>query len=150
MVGQKSGTLKVPRMALATHAMVTRGARPTYLSYVAWWHWCSYHDSTFQTPGQNLIPTIWYWCHIGNMFVLPAGCWPLGVGALVIVCVNRAKSPASSSKVTKYVASQKPKNCFVACDTWSVGVCHLFCELMSVPALSVIALAKWILPKQIF
>ena len=60
-----------------------------------------------------------------------------------------AKSLAWSFEITKYVARHRTKNCFAG--RWSVGVCHLLYELTSAvnPALSVIALAKWILPKQI-
>ena len=71
---------------------------------------------------------------------------------LVQAPFHAPKALHGASKSQNMWQGAEPKTVsLAACDSWSVGVCHLLYGLISVvsPALSIIALAKWILPKQI-
>ena len=141
-----------------THHMYLLGLlcwhrRPCCLGWSQWMPWSAHapiwiikHQD--QDGGQKTCPD-WQGGMACNVF------WFQSPPCLVQAPFHAAKALHWSSKVTKYVASQKPK-------TVSVGallrklVCrsllYLFYELISAAnsALSVIALAKWILPNQVF
>ena len=72
---------------------------------------------------------------------------------LVQAPFHAPKALHGASKSQNMWQGAEPKTVsLAACDSWSVGVCHLLYGLISVvnPALSIIALSKWILPNQVF